>query len=414
MASPRSLVFQLHKHWDIIEQLCRQSREMPAFEPHQLLALIKHFSADDEPAAILRSLVHAAILEPLGRSDALQLNPLITDFVRGLMHEHELGLSAVLKARVEAIRAASTLVTQGIDNNSMDRLNRGAAQLSELFRQIQQQLEQDLHAILEIAEVAKSRDAAMPLEQRYAQVLEAYDNYVEPMNEMMDSSLGGSFYPHLERATAELDRAGELLAVRGALYTHRLRLRQVAQQAKELRRRGHWVARQCADTLLPLREELRQNNRLSSVVSDLLGQVRKRGLAATLKQQADIPLPGWRRWRAGRIHLGDEVRALMAAAQHFEPSSQAFPEAVMAAVGELTGWVDEAALRRQLEADLPVANLLEWLVQHHPQLPDAVLLRLYHELVREPQWLAELGARAATELSEVRVRYHGHRLAAPL
>jgi CDP-glycerol glycerophosphotransferase (TagB/SpsB family) len=52
----------------------------------------------------------------------------------------------------------------------------------------------------------------------------------------------------------------------------------VAHQAKELRRFGRLIAQQCADTVLPLREEMRQHNALTSAVSLLLGQVRKRGL----------------------------------------------------------------------------------------------------------------------------------------
>ena len=49
-------------------------------------------------------------------------------------------------------------------------------------------------------------DAAMPIAQRYRSVLEAYDQYVEPMNEMMDSGLAGNFYPFLEQAERALDR----------------------------------------------------------------------------------------------------------------------------------------------------------------------------------------------------------------
>ena len=32
MATPKGLVFQLHKHWDVIEALTHVSREWPAFE----------------------------------------------------------------------------------------------------------------------------------------------------------------------------------------------------------------------------------------------------------------------------------------------------------------------------------------------------------------------------------------------
>ncbi|MEX2321881.1 MAG: hypothetical protein WD668_11030, partial [Saccharospirillum sp.] len=154
MASPKSLIFQLHRHWDIIETLCRQSLDLPAFEPPHLLAVIERFTASDdatEPAAILRSLCTAELLQPLSRTDDWQINPLVLDFVRGLTREHELGLSAVLKARVEAVREATPLLAEGVDQQDMDSVRTGAARLSDLFRQITRQLDADRHAILELA-----------------------------------------------------------------------------------------------------------------------------------------------------------------------------------------------------------------------------------------------------------------------
>lgn len=415
MAAPKSLVFQLHRHWEMIEHLTRLSRELPAFEESQILGIIARYSnqsGQQEPAAVLRSLCAADVLQPLSRSEDMQINPLVLEFVRGLTREHELALSAVLKARVEAVREATQQLAEGIEHQDTARMRLGASRLSELFRQISQQLDQDRHAILELAEKAKSSDASMPIDRRYRAVLDAYDQYVEPMNEMMDSGLGGTFYPHLESAERTLDRAVEKLSVRGALYSHRLQLRQVAHQAKELRRLGRVVAQQCADTLLPLREEARQHNALSTAISELLGSVRKRGLKAVLNNKSPVgSLPGWQRERRTRIHLGDDIRTLMAEARHFEPQVQSFPEAVACDPAGLSAWVDERRLRQALAAALPVDNLLSWLQQHYPRVPDAVLLRLYHDLVREPDWQAELlPLEICTDLQEVRVLYHPHRL----
>ena len=40
MANPKSLVYALHNHWDTIEALAPLSRELPAFEQDQVLAVI--------------------------------------------------------------------------------------------------------------------------------------------------------------------------------------------------------------------------------------------------------------------------------------------------------------------------------------------------------------------------------------
>ena len=64
-----------------------------------------------------------------------------------------------------------------------------------------------------------------------------------------------------------------------------------------------------------LREELRQHNALTSAISLLLGQVRKRGLRRALSRPTDkTALPVWRNERGFKLQLGDEVRAVMAAA----------------------------------------------------------------------------------------------------
>jgi hypothetical protein len=255
----------------------------------------------------------------------------------------------------------------------------------------------------------------MPIAQRYRRVLEAYDHYVEPMNQMMDTGPQGTFYRYLEDAERSLDLAFEQLSVQGGLYSHRLQLRQVAHQAKELRRFGRLIAQQCADTVLPLREEMRQHNALTSAVSLLLGQVRKRGLRRALSRHtADTAMPVWRNERGFRLQLGDEVRAVMAAAQQYQPQSVAFPQDDPGNAPPLLEHVDETAIRQQLRSSLPVDNLLDWLHTHHGHLQDATLLRLFHELQHEGSWLIEASAHPeTTTLQAIRVLHHPHRVSIP-
>ena len=109
----------------------------------------------------------------------------------------------------------------------------------------------------------------------------------------------------------------------------------------------------------------------------------------------------------------EDVRTLMAEARRFEPRTQAFPEALPGNAADVSAWVDEGRLRQTLLHALPVPNLMHWLTRHYPTLPDEVLLRLYHDLVREPDWQAQLHTAAtSTELNTVRVSYHPHQLSA--
>ncbi len=409
MAAPKSLVFQLHRNWEVVEQLTRLSREYPAFEKTVLEQVINQYkNKDTDINTVLTSLVNADILQPISRSSDYQLNTLVVDFVRGLTQEHELGLSAVLKARVDAIKHATSQILKGLQESDNDLLRTGANQLSELTRKIAQQLTQDKQAIFEIAELAKSADTNMPIERRYREVLEVYDQYVEPMNEMMDSGLGGNFYPLLEKAEEALDDVVDTLSIRGSLYQQRLAMRQIAYQVKDLRYEGRIIAQQCADILLPLREEVRQHNQLSAVISKQISQIRKKGLARGLNHNG---LPMWKSGRSTKIQLGNEVRELMAEFMHFEPSSIPFPDEDTEIESPLVNWVDEERLREQLALALPVKNLMTWLKENYRHLPDAELLRLYHELVRDKQWHSSLRSNSdTTELNTVSVTYHPHEI----
>nr|WP_321269277.1 hypothetical protein [uncultured Tolumonas sp.] len=416
MATPKGLVFQLHKHWDVIEALTHASREWPAFEESQVLNIISRLFSpqnSETPADILRSLCNNDLLFRSSRTTNFELNPLVLEFVRGLTHEHELGLSSVLKARVEGIKQATEQVSEGLNQSDQDLLRQGATRLAELFRQISQQLDQDRHAILEIAENAKASDVSTPVSRRYNEVLEAYDQYVEPMNEMMDSGLSGTFYPYLEKAEQALDRAVEALSIQGGLYSHRLQLKQIAYQAKELRRLGRIVSQQCADTLLPLREEARRNNELSAAISYLLGRVRKQGLSRALNPKStDNPIPTWWQERSQRITVGDAVRVLMADAMSFSPAKENFPEDVAVNQVIQESLVDEQAVITHLKSSLPVENLMLWLKQNYQELPDNAVLQLYHDLVREQDaWSSRYHDNTIdTDLRELQITYYPHRI----
>ena len=410
MVNPRSLVYALHKHWDVIEHLVRLTRDAPAFDRDQVLAVVLRHHPDGDGDAVLQSLVTADVLQMQPRSRDIQLNLLVLEFVRGLAQEHELGLSEVLRARVDAIKDATFVLAETVDSGDRERRRQSAGRLSELFRQILQQIEQDQRAILRLADESKGAVDSMPVQRRYQHVLEAFDRYIQPMTEMMDTGIDGAFHRHLEEAERVLDRAGERLAVEGALYSQQRAIRQVSYQAKTLRSQGRIVLKQCTETLLPLREEIRQHNALSASISLLLGEVRKKSLRRVLRE---TQLPYWQRERPWRIVLGSEVLEIMVQALRFEPVQVQFPDDGGATHGDAVEVVDEAAIRDHLEAALPVPDVLRWLHRHYGEYSDATLLRLYNDLVHA-------GVRSATvlpvpqtlALHTVRVTFHPHGISA--
>ena len=409
MIDPRRVLRALAEHWNLLEPLCERF-DAGTLSLNELRAQLAAELADHEPVAItalLDSWIRLDILVPVAKSpNRFELNAQIHDFLAYLRQEHRLGLCLEIEAYLRHLERLAGYIQDAFLSRDGHDLARQLRLLDMRVRDVLKKLANDEQALVAVAERAKTSDRQIPLRQRYAEVLATWDEYVEPMAAMMDSGADGSFYPLLEEATRALEHAQEWLLAQGALYTLRQQVSLAALQARLLCRQGREVLKQCSDTLLPLREEMRRHNRLSSSISQLLGQVRKRGLARTFRA-GDLPL--WRAERPRRILVGDEVRGIMAEARDFQPVSLSFPDEVPAVVPEALQLVDGAALRAQLKACIPVSSLLDWLHQQHPQLHDATLLRLYHELINEPEWgFQQADESRKTELHQVRVIHYPH------
>ena len=411
MINPRSLVRALEKHWDVIERIMLLGRDHIAYERDELLVLMEKIYVHESAAQWLerlQQLVNAELLIQMSHSNTLQLNENVRQFVASLLHEHELGLSEILKARIIDIKVGLDQLHQAMQNRDMAALQQGAVRIDNQLRQILQQLDQDTHAIQDIAERAKAGDERMQLSTRYREVLEAYDRYILPMTELMDTGAGGSFYPLLEEAERVLDALAQQLAIQGGLYSHQRLLRQIAFRVKELRQAGLIALKQCTNTLMPLREEVRRHNHLSAAIGQLLGDVRKKGLRKTFPQQS---LPIWRKERLISVAIGPELLTLMEQVRHYQSKAVEFPELIAEDTPFQLERIDEVAIRQHFYQSLPLPDLMRWLADHYSEYQDVTLLRLYHSFIRLPDILATPDLQETRiALKHIAIRHYSHAL----
>jgi hypothetical protein len=362
MANPRSLVRALDKQWDILEQLVLAGKQSPIWEADQLRQLLNRCYPQESPAQQydrLQQLINAEILMQLPRCEDFKLDDRVREFISQLLNEYELSSPEIIKAHISEIKAALDDLHDAMQNQDMAKLQRGIKRIYTQIEEVSQRLEGDAHAIADIAERAKTADSQMPLARRYQEVLETYDRYILPMTELMDTGTGGIFYPLLEKTEAVLDVLSEQLAIQGALFSHQHNLRYLNFALKELRRSGRETLKYCTHTLMPLREEYRRHNELSTAVAKLLGEVRKRGLKHTF---ADSDLPLWRREQTRRITIDASLLTFWAQARGYTPQVVAFPDVIDDPHATPQEWLDEQAIEQHLNASLPVADLMLWLL----------------------------------------------------
>lgn len=399
----------LVQHWDVMERLSIHARDMGTFELDEIERVISRAlpaRTAAERAAVLQDMSDRGLVQRLPRSDRRRVHPDVLTYVQRLTRERDLGVSGVIKARIDRIHAATGTLQAAIEQLDRSAMVASARQLWQQFDDIGTQLDQDRHAILEIAERAKAMDASLPLSVRYRQVLEAYDQYVDPMVSMMDSGPGGVFHQHLQSAGDALDLAVQVLATtHGSLVTETRILRDAAFQSRELRRLGREVMNHSTATLLPLRNEIRDHSTLAASVGTVLGLVRKKGARRVLTAGL---LPFAIRELYHKLSAGPELLNIMAAAKHYVPPRVDFPEAEAIDVVTPLDVVDLAAVRAELHASGGTEDLLGWLAASYPGWQDATVLSAFHALSRpvddrpapqfaEPIWQA---------LKAIRVQHH--------
>ncbi len=411
MILARPLVKALHEHWPLVAALALKGRTNPFWSRDELFQVargLKSMTPQDAEESI-RQLVGRGILVSLGSRDEFQLHAPTREFVLSLTQEHELGLAEMIRVQVEELGRLGQEIQHALAAGDLAAMHHPLVRVSTMAQSISLQLERDLQAILNIADRAKTHPTNTPLAERYREVIESYDRYVEPMNQMLQRDSSG-FAELTERIEDTIEGALEFCDQRGALITQRRRLTGTAYTLRVLRSTTRERLARCTETLLPLREEYQRCNAIAIAVAGLLSRVRKRGLGAAIPA-GRLKLGGVSRTQ--RVVPGRYAKAYMADLLHYSPEPVVFPE-THSTPPQMQPRLRWQEVVEQVQRELPVPDLLVWLLHHYPEQEEKEILRLYHVVVHQLPLFAQLADQQVRHrLREHSLRLHPHQIEAP-
>ena len=104
----------------------------------------------------------------------------------------------------------------------------------------------------------------------------------------------------------------------------------------------------------------------------------------------------------------------MQAAGDFQPITVDFPaDDLSSTAQDQPVLFDHAALQAALVQAVLIKNVLLWLLERYPQLPDQQRLDLYFSICNQPQWQIEIDdQRRSCVLQQITVHYHPHAIVA--
>lgn len=386
MIAPRKIIHCLDEHWTVIEQLVERSASGNfSFQDVQHLILRHNNNLSSEQVfREAQRFLQLEILIPLAKSSQLELNRVVLEFAQHLLHEQQLGLAEDIQNRIKELRRLSEKMSSAAAAKDVTELRRFGRLMDERVREVLKHFSQNENAIFSLVEKAKAQDGLMNLSSRYAAVMDAFDQYIEPMVTMIDIS--GPFQMAISDIEQMLSSMTHQMEITGGMHTEREQLVQLKARLLEMNQIGRESLGRCAHQLMPLRDELRRNTLLSRNASYLLGQMRKKGIEHSLSAYT----PGISS-DSQRFNLGspNQLVSYMAELCNYQHQSYELPDridpdpTIQLRVPKLKDVVAKAKNCTRIE------NLSHWLATQYPELPVDELLFLYQELSRSDQLTLE-------------------------
>ncbi len=282
MIPPKRILSAINDYWPLLEVLVKRFN-LSDFSFLDVQTIIKqqqpHLSSDKVFKEV-NKLLQLEIIIPLAKSSQLEINRAIADFCQHLLQEENLGAMGEISALVDDLtRVGQRMYNAGLSDDQYE-LARNARIMDDRVRKIVKLFLHNQNAIFNLVEQAKSNDTHMSLAKRYKAVIEAFDEYIEPMLTMVD--IGGHFKTCFAQIEHQISELIEYIMATGKFNQEKRMLEQLRTRILDMYLTGQKSLTKSADILLPLREELRRNTQLTRQAANVLSRIRKQGVNAVL------------------------------------------------------------------------------------------------------------------------------------
>ena len=400
MIPAKKLLNTIHDHWSVLELLFKRFK-LADFSLKDVQNIIKLKNPSWQSERIYKEtnrLLQQEIIIPLAKSSQLEINRAVADFASFLLQEESLGLAEEITVLVKDLERLGNRIVQAGDEADYTELKRFSRIMDERVRKIVKLFEHNESAIMNLVEQAKSDTSSLSLGMRYKSVLEAFDEYIEPMLEMVD--IHGPFQCCFDQIEYQISEQIEHIEQLGRGAADKRMLEQLRTRILDMHLIGRESLSRSADLLMPLREELRRNTLITRQASKVLGQIRKKGVDRLLTPVQPEFVSDTQRFNLGqRRHMVAYMASLVA----FEHEEYQLPDQDDVPAYQSPNIPDYQAVKARFQASGKKRHaLLPFLSNSYPDLDADEMLFLYQKLINEN----ELSLTQAEDKQQVSIASH--------
>lgn len=394
MINARKIIRSLDEYWLVLETLANRSQTQ-SFSFQEVQALLHRFipqMSSEQAFRETQRLVQQEILIPQAKSSQLELNRAVLEFIQYLTQEHTLGTVGDIESRIAELVRLESRLQQAVSQKDTAELRRFIRMMDERVREVVKHFKKNELAIMHLVEQAKADERNFSLAHRYAAVMDAFDEYIEPVLQMID--IKGSFQQQIEHIEHTLSDFIDFIEETGFLHQEKEPLVQLRTRLLDMNQIGRESLIRSTDFLMPLREELRKNTLLSRNAAHVLSSLRKQGFEPLLGELVPCFSSEPQKFSLGTANL---MTGYMAELVGYEDERYELPTEVDHRASGHIRVPDLQDVVRSAKRTQKQTDMSKWLSVQYPELPVDELLFLYQELSRAEDLQLE-HADAVTEL----------------
>lgn len=381
MIPAKKLLNTINEHWSVLELLFKRFK-LADFSLKDVQNILKQKNPSWSSERIYKEtnrLLQQEIIIPLAKSSQLEINRAIADFASFLLQEESLGLAEEITVLVKDLERLGNRIAQAGEEADYSELRRFSRIMDERVRKIVKLFEHNESAIMNLVEQAKSDTSTLSLGMRYKAVLEAFDEYIEPMLEMVD--IHGSFQRCFDQIELQVSEQIDEIEQLGRGAADKRMLEQLRTRILDMHLVGRESLSRSADLLMPLREELRRNTLITRQASKVLGQIRKRGVDRLLSPVQPEFVSDIQRFNLGQKR---HMVAYMASLVEFEHEEYQLPDHDDVPAYQSPNIPDYNSVKTRFQQTGKKRQaLLGFLSDSYPDLEADEMLFLYQKLINE-------------------------------
>ncbi|MDZ7870389.1 MAG: hypothetical protein U5L02_14550 [Rheinheimera sp.] len=381
MLSAKKILKCLDDDWPVLEALANRS-QLYSFSFQDVQALFSRYFPQLSSEQVFREaqkLLAQDILIPQAKSSQLELNRSVLEFIQFLTQEHNLGTVGDIQSRIDELDRLRARLDGAVRQKDVHEMRRFVRLMDERVREVVKHFRKNESAILHLVDKAKADDSNMSLARRYAAVMEAFDEYIEPVLQMID--INGPFQHSIETLEHCLSDLVQFIEDTGFMSGDKEPLVQLRTRLLDMNQIGRESLTRSTDVLMPLREELRKNTLISRNASLVLATLRKQGFEPTMEQLAAKFSSDHQKFSLGSAN---QITSYMAELVDYQDDNYQLPDAVDSQPGANIRVPDLQDVLKSARTQKSNTDLSKWLAHSYPQLPVDELLFLYQELSRAP------------------------------